>query len=254
MSKIFIIYPHGLGDCILLTPAIKALSLKGYNVSIATLKRFESAEFFQHNPYVDEIFYTKDAWNDYNDHKVGFKKVFEEWNTFAKNNSYNKVTMPFHRGPKNKTLINLETLGVVDADVHTEIYTSPNDIKIAEKLIKDIIGDGAFGFVQTKTGVARKDLPENYGRSWLKNNKGLDKVIELGKEINPLEHNINVQFEILRRASAVCLPDSVFYHACHAMDKEVDFMYLESIISNAKVIYERIKPLHKVKENVVFKL
>ena len=54
--------------------------------------------------------------------------------------------------------------------------------------------------------------------------KNIKEYIEVGKHFDALEYNINVQFEIMRRAAAVCIPDSVFYHACHAMKKQVDFI------------------------------
>ena len=81
-------------------------------------------------------------------------------------------------------------------------------------------------------------------------NKGIENFIEIGKEIKELEYNINVQFEIMRLAEAVCIPDSVFYHACHAINKNVDFAYF----GRGKSIWERVKPLHYVNENVVYNL
>ena len=75
-------------------------------------------------------------------------------------------------------------------------------------------------------------------------------MIEIGTEFGPLEYNINVQFEIMRRAAAVCLPDSVFYHACHAMGKGVDLVFF----GRGPQVYNRVKPLHQVVENVVFGL
>ena len=107
-----------------------------------------------------------------------------------------------------------------------------------------------IGFVQTSTGVPSKDLPPGFGRHWLQANKGVEKIIEIGQEIDQLEYNINVQFEILRLAAAVCIPDSVFYHACHAMNKEIDLVYF----GRGQGIYDRVRPLWEVKENVVFLL
>ena len=54
----------------------------------------------------------------------------------------------------------------------------------------------------------------------------------------------------MRRAKAVCVPDSVFYHACHAINKDVDFAYF----GRGKGIWQRVKPLHNVNENVVYNL
>ena len=60
--KVMIVYPHGLGDCILATPALRSYKNKTGNfVGFAMLERFRSSELFKHNPYVNELIYTKDA-------------------------------------------------------------------------------------------------------------------------------------------------------------------------------------------------
>ena len=78
----------------------------------------------------------------------------------------------------------------------------------------------------------------------------MNKFIEIGVDYDALEHNINVQFEIMRNASAVCVPDSVFYHACHAIGKTVDFAYF----GRGKGVYDRVKHIVSSEEKVVFEL
>ena len=64
--KTLIFHPHGLGDCILATPAIREYKRKTKNyIGFATQQRFKNAALFKHNPYIDELVYTKDAWLDY---------------------------------------------------------------------------------------------------------------------------------------------------------------------------------------------
>jgi len=252
VKDILVIYPHGLGDCVLLTPALREYYNKhGQKLNVATLERFRSAQFFDHNPYVDEVYYTKDAWLDYPNSQVGFNAVYNDWKAAARDKGLRGVVMPMHTDPISKILLNFKYLGIDPyQDPKTELHTTPEDTTTAERIIEDKVGSDPFGFVQTSTGVPSKDLPADYGRQWLKKNRGLEKVIEIGKEIGHLDYNINVQFEILRRASAVCIPDSVFYHACHAMDKEIDLVYF----GRGKGIYDRVRPLHEVVENVVFSL
>jgi len=252
MEDVLVIYPHGLGDCVLLTPALREYYNKnGHQLSVATPERFRSARFFDHNPYVKQVYYTKDAWLDYPNSQVGFNAVYNDWKTYAREQGLRGVVMPMHSNPINKIILNFKYLGIpLDANPVTELHTTPEDGDSAAKIIAELVGDAPFGFVQTNTGVPSKDLPADYGRTWLKNQRGLENVIEIGKEIGALDYNINIQFEILRRATAVCIPDSVFYHACHAMNKTIDLVYF----GRGKGIYDRVRPLHEVKENVVFKL
>jgi len=252
MEDVLVIYPHGLGDCVLLTPALREYYNKnGHQLSVATLERFRSAEFFDHNPYVKQVYYTKDAWLDYPNSQVGFNTVYNDWKTYAREQGLRGVVMPMHSTPTSKIILNFKYLGIpLDANPVTELYTTPEDGDAADKIIAKLVGDAPFGFVQTNTGVPSKDLPADYGRTWLKDQRGLENIIEIGKEIGALDYNINIQFEILRRAAAVCIPDSVFYHACHAMNKPIDLVYF----GRGEGIYDRVRPLHEVKENVVFKL
>ena len=89
MKNLLILYPHGLGDCILLTPALREFyKTTGYKVSIAMLKRFETAELFAHNPYIKNLYFTNDAWSDYENSNIGFRSLHSEWKAFAKNNDF----------------------------------------------------------------------------------------------------------------------------------------------------------------------
>jgi hypothetical protein len=252
MKNLLILYPHGLGDCILLTPALREFyNITGNKASVATLERFKTAEFFKHNPYVEKTYFTKDAWSDYANSNIGFEALYNEWKTFAKQNSFTGFIMPMHAAPLSKIKINLRTLGLHHIKNYSaEIYTSSEDEAQASNVIANLVGNKSFGFVQTHTGVKSKDLPEDYGRKWLLKNKGLEHYIEVGKHFDPLEYNINIQFEIMRRAAAVCIPDSVFYHACHAMGKNIDLVYF----GRGHQVYERVKHIQRSQENVIYKI
>tara|TARA_R110001599_G_scaffold349516_1_gene577966 strand:- start:2121 stop:2879 length:759 start_codon:yes stop_codon:yes gene_type:complete len=250
MKDLLILYPHGLGDCILLTPAIREFyKATGNKVHIATLERFKSAKLFDNNPYVDKIFYTKDAWHDYPNSQVGFSELYKEWKLFAQQNDFGGIVMPMHAHPVQKIELNFKYLGVRNPKEYgVEVYTKPSDKKLAEKIIKNILDDKPFGFIQTNTGVKQKDLPSGYGKNYLKRYKNIEYFIEVGKDFNALDFNINVQIEIMRKAAAVCLPDSVFYHACHAIKKPIDFVYF----GRGENVYNRVKHLVASEENVVF--
>ena len=78
----------------------------------------------------------------------------------------------------------------------------------------------------------------------------MDHFIEIGDTFQYDDYNINVQFEILRRASAVCIPDSVFYHACSGLGKDIDFVYFDS-----REIYKTVRNLNNnIHENVYWEL
>lgn len=250
MSKLMILYPHGLGDCILLTPALKKRKQQtGDHIAVVMLKRFETAELFKHNPYIDKLYFCKDAWHDFPGgfHK-GIESLKQEFSTIAKEEGYDEFLYIDHSSHRNKIALNAEKLGVNPLnkdDCHTEIYISDEDKKVADNFVKSRNLTN-FGFIQTKTGVPNKDLPDGYGQNWLRQNKGLNQFIEIGKDFKYTDFNINVQFEIMNKANAMCVPDSVFYHASGALDKVCDFAFF----GRGRPVYERVKPLHDVKQFV----
>jgi len=248
--KILLVYPHGLGDCILATPALKAYKKSTGNfIGFAMLERFKSSELFKHNPYIDEILYTKDMWNDFDNVDAGRKAVTDSCKKMADEKGYDEVRFVNHSKTGSKILDTANELEVSLDDVHTEVYLCDADKNRASEFVKKF-GDVPYGFVHTKTGLPLKDLPDNYGKSWLRKIMGIDVSLEVGVDFKYTDFNINVQFEILKRAAAVCVADSVFYHACAAFDKKIDFVYFKK----GKRIFDRVKPIHKVDQNVFYEL
>lgn len=248
MKPLLIVYPHGLGDCIMLTPAIRNYFFQtGIKPSVAIMERFRSSEIFNNNPYLDDIIYTKDPWNDYPNRHIGFNAVFnwcKEWS-----NSRHEVIMPMHEDrTKNKIEANLEACEIDPSSVFTETFSTDEDIDLAHMFRCN----EAFGFVQTTTGRPNADLPPGYGKEWLRRHRGLSNVIEVGVDFKYDEFNINTQIEIMRMASAVCLPDSVFSNTCGAIGKPIDHLYFAPQWGPQG--YARVKPLHEVEQHVVYEL
>ena len=246
--RTLIVYPHGLGDCILATPALRQYKRRrGDFVGFAMLERFRSSEIFAHNPYVDELIFTRDAWNDFPSFAEGCRAVESQCRESARAKGYDRVVFVRHSRDGNKILDCAEALEVDLFDPHTEVFIADRDREQAERIVA---GRSHYGFVQTHTGVAAKDLPKGYGRAWLRCRRGLRHTFEVGRDFTFDQVNINVQFAIMARADAVCLPDSVFYHACGALDKPVDLAFF----ARGRSVYERARPLHPVRQHVVFRL
>jgi hypothetical protein len=247
-----IIYPHGLGDCLMLTPALREYyNAYGIKLSVAILKRFESSQIFANNPYINKVFSSlNDAWNDYDNPSIGFIEVQKQGQTIARENNLN-ATYFNHPPPEHKILICAKELGVTLNSTQIDVFISKEEKNIADEIISKSVGSNQYGFIQTHTGVLGKDLPEGFGERWLRLHNGLEHFIEIGKTFGYLDHNINVQFEILRRASAVCVPDSVFYHACSGLNKNIDFVFF----GRGSDVYNRVRNLNKnIIENVYYQI
>ena len=249
--KVFIVYPHGLGDCILATPALREYKLKTNNwIGFAMLQRFKSSMLFQWCPYIDQLFYTKDAWNDYPTFEYGCRDLRLYANYMAKKYGYQEVIFIHHGKGTSKILDCAKALGV-EAEVRknpkTEIFIAEIDKRIARDCLQP---KGKYGFVHSYTGVTAKDLPMWYGRNWLKKQYDIDEYVDPGVTYNWYDYSINVGFALLEKANAIVVSDSVYYHAAGALNKPVDLAYF----AKGPSVYERVKPLHNVPQNIVYKL
>jgi hypothetical protein len=242
-----IVYPHGLGDCILATPALRQLKAQGYHIGFATLERFRSASLFDHNPNVDDLFYTQDAWNDFGgDFDKGFAAVFRDCTKQVVDLGYDRVIPVRHSPSGSKILDTAKSVNVDLPDVHTEVYITAEDERIADTFKPGV----PYGFVHTHTGVPAKDFPDGWGGKYIADKWGISRTVEVGSDFKYDEIPIGAQFAILRDAERVVVPDSVFFHAACAMDKRVDLAYF----AKGKGVYDRVKPLHAVEHNVIWKL
>lgn len=234
-----IIYPHGLGDIILLTPALRALAGKGYHV--AMLKRFAGTEILDYCPYIEPgccHYVLPDPWNNpggRNATKAAGCKLARELKMTP--------TWVWHLPGKHKIHENFRQLGTVSQNLQTEFWWTRQHMAQATDFLS--LHRYWIGFLHCSTGMPglstaapKKDFPSEVGRAWLLR-CGCAGVVEVGVEME-MSLPMPTQFLIMKAAHMVCLADSVFYHACHAMNKDVDFAYF----GRGKGVWERVRPLH----------
>jgi len=239
-------YPHGLGDCILATPALRERArLTGDHITFAMLERFRSAELFTECPHVDEIVWLPDPWNDFDNPDQGFAEVRRLCEQSGVYDDLVFVDKGVVRG-MNKLADMMRRLKVGHSPhKQTEVYIREED----EQRAASLIPDEPFLFIHGHSpSLPPKDFPAGYAREWNDKHLGIKRVIEVGVDFQEDEMPIGAQFAIMRAAAGVCLIDSVFYHACCALNKKIDIAYF----NRGAVVYERVKHLHPVEENVVF--
>lgn len=245
MTKL-IIYPHGLGDIILLTPALSAL--RDQEIHVAVLKRFAGTEILDACPYAKVHYVLPDPWND-----CGTVECRAAGVTFAKTLKAEPVWI-WHRTGKHKITENCISLNVV-GDLHTHVYISDyhRDLGADWLRYRGLI-DSSFVFIHADTGMpgktnagGKKDFSANHAinRS-LQRWPELRHAVVVGESFGKESMPVPAQFVIMGYAARRILADSVFYHAAHAMRLPVDFAYF----GRGKKVYDRVKPLHEVQETV----
>jgi len=240
-----IIYPHGLGDIILLTPALRALA--GTGIHVAMLERFEGTEILDDCHHIEPgccHYGLPDPWNSpggKNGTQLAGVKLAEMLDL--------EPVWIWHRPGKHKIRENFAQLNTAHPNMQTEVYWNAKHMAQATDFLS--AHRYRMGFLHCRTGMPglstaapKKDFPSYLGREWLLS-QGCSGTVEVGIE---LEHDLPMptQFLILKAAEKVCLADSVFYHACHAWNKPVDFAFF----GRGAGVHDRVRPLHDHKEVV----
>ena len=246
MSKTLIIYPHGIGDIILATPALRALKEK---VGFMMLDRLLSSEILSNCPYIEKVYGCPDPHNDYQGNIMhGLQDVQQLAVKLAQEEGFERVAYMEHTVHKNKISLNLDMLGIPHSNesedfYKTEVFLSEEDRAFA----KEFVGDRRFTFIHgSSPSLPPKDFPTDFLEEIRKGGN----VIEVGVDFQPTEFNINKQFAIMELADKIYVIDSAFYHAAHALGKKVDLAYF----NRGEGVYNRVRPLHNVTETIKFKI
>jgi len=233
MKTLFLFW-HGLGDNILATPAIKAYKEANpeHYIGWAMLRRFKSAQLY--NPYIDEYHWVSDAWNDFNNYKIGAEIVAAEAEAI-KNMGYDKLIVIDHKSSnKHKIYRTADEMGVTVTDPKTGFYFQ----------FPRAMPQWDYDFFHGKTGVTAKDMvigdvQRIYGQI---------KHPLLNADVNkPLWY----WAEFLGQAKKIYVVDSVYFHIACALGRVPDVSYF----AKGKPVFDVVKPLHiDVSGSVVYQL
>jgi|LUMD01.1.fsa_nt_gb hypothetical protein len=274
MKSVFITFPHALGDMLLLIPALRAWCETNDPVSVIIQRRFNSSPF-DNCPYVKKVYYElSDPWQDYGPHNTVFgfpATALQGQVTAEKNGRLGRGDLrviayaidPEIAGGLNKAKVfnYADMIGVDIKNYTPQVFISNKDKMEAHKLIYKLVGNNPYGFIQTNSGDPDRGLPSNYGQKWLKVNKNLKHFIELEQNLQVNDLSINAMFEVMRLATGVVVPNSVFWQAAGAMGKKVDLAYFsrgEEDLNRRKyeIHYGKKEPFYNEEfyKSVVFEL
>ena len=252
-NKLCFAYPHGIGDCILFTPVLRELKKLGIRIGVGLdRKRAYASKVFENCPYVDDI-YPMPCPHDFPDYTSGAEVALKEIRSTMASGGYTNGVWMDHTQPVHKIHLmfeNLRTRGGFPElelpqpeDLYTEVFLTREDRNFA----KNFVGNKKFTFVHgSSPSLPPKDFPQDF----LEKLRREEEVIEVGVDFQPTDFDINKQFAILELADKVKVIDSAFYHAAHALGKDVDLAYF----NRGKKVYDRVKPLHTVKENICYEI
>jgi len=217
MKKVLILYWHGLGDIIQLTPHMRYLYNKGYMVDLMCRKEVKKSSLLNDCPYINELFEVKNPWQS----SLGFERQFQ------KNiQLFNKLCLKYtwagkavHRGAiDNKIDFTSKELDLNIKNKSLEVFINK---EIEKKALKYINKNYPNGYIFVHTYIEWHKYHNWNASIWIKEN--LPDLPIFNTHIKGvIDENINFSFVIAREASYRVLSSSVFVHACDAMNVVID--------------------------------
>lgn len=223
MKKALILYWHGLGDVILLTPILRHLSEIGYEVHLMCRPEVVESNLLAKCPYTSLFIHVDNPWQS----SLGFERQ-RNINIIAferESRGYDWFAHCLHEhiihGCKIET--NWSECGLISSNKNQqlEVFISPETEKEAMKYISDNYPDG---YIFRHTDIEFHSTHDWDSEEWIEDNLPDLPVVNTGFGGNYYccVPDINFSFVMAREARHRVLSSSVFVHACDAMNATID--------------------------------
>jgi len=222
MKRALILYWHGLGDVIQLTPVLRKLHRDGYVTDLMCRPEVSSSHLFDECPYVSMLIPVVNPWQSPIGKDEQTKKniaMFED-----RSKKYDWSAKCLHKDIKGlKVDWNFRECGIdpMPSDRHLEVFI-PSWIE--SEAMSYIEKNYPNGYVFRHTDVKWHPWHTWNSSEWIqKTFPGLP-VFDTGDgALHDMPHkNINYSFVLAREAKRRVLSSSVFVHACEAMGSVID--------------------------------
>ena len=220
MKKALILYWHGLGDVVLLTPHLRHLYKQGYMIDLMCRPQVRQSKLLDACPYINKLIDVPNPWEA----SLGFDFQADSNMTrfHALKDKYDWSGASPHQRPFKqyyKLDITSYELGIDLEDKHMEVFISEEAEAEAKAWVDEFVGDYIF--------VHRISEFHEYHswdcRDWVKENLPATTIVysDIDGKIVRFD-DINTIFAIARNAKHRVLISSVFVSACEAMSCTID--------------------------------
>lgn len=222
--KALLLFWHGIGDTITLTPALRYLKSGGYESHILCKPGIEESGLLSHCPHAKVITVpveTTPASNTASSARA--RQQFKD--TFAKMKPEYDLSLSFVGGPPKvrggKIIRNMKVCGAPMKDVGLEVFIPQS----AEDTAREYIAEhypGGYIFKHSRPSSRTHDW--GGAEEWIEQNLPDLPVFDTGRNgpDKKIWGDINVSFVMAREARHRVLASSVFVHACDAMNVPID--------------------------------
>jgi len=224
--RALLLFWHGIGDLICLTPALRALHEQGYHCDVMCMPYVRDSHLMDECLYVTPIplpTYVSPSEGG----RLGKKSKKLCMDTWHLVKDEYDVAFRFNKTPRyvrgGKIERNFRSCDLPPfTDPRLEVFIPPAAEETAREYIASHYPNG-FIFQHTRPG--QHEVHDWNADEWIRENLADLPVLDTGRGSQRLWDDINVFFVLAREATHRVLSSSVFVHACDAMDVEMDVVH-----------------------------
>ncbi len=220
-KRAIILYWHGLGDVIMLTPMLRYFFQHGHPVHLMCRPEVSSSNLLGNCPYVEKLIHVDNPWQS----GFGFEwqkqiniTLFEQ---LSKNYDLSFCFLHEHIIDGCKIATNWKECGIIPDDNRLEVFISPE----TEARAMDLIASRyPGGYIHRHTEIEFHETHNWDCTDWIKKHLPDLPVVDTGLcgDYYCADPDINFSFVLAREARHRVLSSSVFVHACEAMGVDMD--------------------------------
>lgn len=221
MRRALILYTHGIGDVIMLTPHLRQLYKDGYICDLMCFDSIRKSHLLDECPYTDKLFDTanphispKGFAQEYSDSIALWQERAKDYDeAFMARHPYDLCNMGIH-----KIDINSKEFGFKPDDEHLEVF-------LTKEIENEVANNISWDYILVHTYIKEHDWHTWDAAEYLAQDKfrGMS-IIDTGYagDYYMWKEDINYTLALLKFASARILSSSFMVHACEAMNLEMD--------------------------------
>jgi len=229
-KKILLLYWHGLGDIICLTPQLRELHRRGHSIDLICRREAITSHLLASCSYVNELIPLPYRTGGPAEGGHSGRKKLQECQELCDGIRQNyDIVYDFGEKPDRvrggKIFRNNKVCGLPSSiDLSLEVFI-PQDIE--QQAIEYINQHYPDGYIFKHTTVEWHQFHNFDASKWMENNLPDLPIIDtgLGGTHEMIHENINFSFVLARQARHRVLSSSVFVHACDAMSAEMDLVH-----------------------------
>lgn len=208
--KALVMYSHGLGDVIQLTPHLRYLYEHGYEIDLMCRPQVRQTKLLDKCPYVKRLIDIYNPWKT----KDGLSRNLAKYDEIK--HKYDWHGKALHQNiTGSKIDFTATELKIPLVNKWLEVFI-PKEIE--DKAINFVRSNFPGGYIFIHTFPEEHKYHEWDASSFIRNN--LPAIPKVYNRI--FDQDINFAFVVAREAKYVVLSSSVFVHACDALGKTID--------------------------------